>query len=129
MVLPMVMGVLFFAVYILLLQYNRCLSEQDMGALAMWGSTLWGEEEEIASEIEKRIENIYWEKYLAWEMTELEIEIRNNAFEVTAGGQVVFPLPEWNFWNDDNVWGAESEWKYQRLRPMEFVRMCNKLRE
>lgn len=129
MVLPMVMGVLFFAVYLLLFQYNRCLLEQDAAALAMWGSTLRGEEEEIVSEIEMRIESIYREKYLVWEMTEFNARIKNNVFTVLAGGEVKFPLPGWNFWNDENVWETQSEWSYQRLQPVEFVRMCNKLRE
>ena len=128
LVLPMVMGVVFFAVYILLLQYNRCLLEQDMGALVMWGSLLYGEEEEIASELESKTESIYWGKYLVWELKGLDAEIQNNECRVVSGGQVVFPLPGWNFWNNENVWSVESEWSYQRIYPVEFVRMCNRLK-
>ena len=129
LVLPMAIGVIFFGVYILLLQYNRCLLEQDMGILTMWGSLLCGEEAKIGSELENRIGNIDWEKYLIWEMTEFDVKIQKNVCRAEGGGQVVFPLPGWNFWNDENIWSVESEWEFQSVYPVEFVRMCNRLKQ
>lgn len=128
LVLPMAMAAIFFAVYILLLQYNRCLLEQDMGILAVWGSLISGEEEEIALELKNGAENIYWEKYLVWETTKFDVMIQNNECWATSSGRVEFPLPGWNFWNDENVWNVEAEWNCPRFHPVEFVRMCNKFK-
>lgn len=38
LVLPIVIAALLFVIYMMLFQYDRCLLEQDMGAIALWGS-------------------------------------------------------------------------------------------
>ena len=38
LVLPLVTGAILFVIYTMLFQYDRCLLEQDIGALALWGS-------------------------------------------------------------------------------------------
>jgi len=128
LVLPMIIGAIILAVYLLLFQYNRCLLEQDIGGLVVWSSVSDGGEEELVAGLETRIENIYWEKYLIWEMTGFDVKIKNNICRATGSGQICFPLPGWNFWNEENFWSAETEWECRRIEPVEFVRMCNQLR-
>ena len=38
LVFSITISVILFVVYLLLFQYDRCLLEQDMGAMALWGS-------------------------------------------------------------------------------------------
>lgn len=38
LVLPIVIAALLFVIYMMLFQYDRCLLEQDMGAIALWGA-------------------------------------------------------------------------------------------
>lgn len=129
LVLPMVLGAILFVVYLLMFQYDRCLLEQDMGELAVWISLQEDVGEQLVEELEYQMGDIYWDKYLAWEMINLDAKIRADRCVVSAGGQLIFPLSGWNFWNDKNTWIAETEWDFQNLHPVEFVRMCNKLKK
>ena len=38
LILPMLIAAILFVIYMLVFQYNRCLLEQDLGAMALWGS-------------------------------------------------------------------------------------------
>ena len=70
LVVPMVISTILFIIYMLFFQYDRCLMEQDMGALIIWGCSVESSDEEKFKEsIRERIQGIYQEKYVAWEMT------------------------------------------------------------
>ena len=73
LVLPLVISILIFVIYMLFYQYDRCLLEQDMGALALWGSL---EEAADAASFEEKVRNriaqLYREKYMAWSYIQME---------------------------------------------------------
>ena len=57
---PFLTGAILFVVYMLLFQYDRCLLEQDMGALALWGSLAQATEAETLEEkVQKRVADVY----------------------------------------------------------------------
>lgn len=129
MVLPLVMSVFLFLVYMLFFQYNRCVLEQDMGAIALWGSVLYGDESSLEEQIEKRLEELYREKYVVWEWLSLNVSIKENAVSAEGSGRIVFPLPGWNFWNGENLWETKASYSFHRLSPEAFLRMCRSLKE
>ena len=52
---PFVIGSILFVIYMLFFQYDRCLLDQDMGAMALWGSTIQNSDTEaLEAEIQKR---------------------------------------------------------------------------
>ena len=65
MVMPIVLWVVLFVIYLLFFQYNRCLTDQDVGVLVLRGSIL---QEESPKERIKKIrgyaEQIYDDKYI-----------------------------------------------------------------
>lgn len=127
LVFPMVLGTVLFIVYMLLFQYDRCLMEQDLGALALWGSRVRAESpEELQSLIRKRTNEIYRDKYAVWKMLALDAKLEHNRFAVTGKGQLAFPVPGINFWNKNNIWEAETEYRFWRISPTNFVRLCNR---
>ena len=126
MVIPLVVGVILFAVYMLLFQYNRCLLEQDAGMLAVWGSTLSGETETLEWQIKNRLSGVGWDKYVAWEMETLRINVKNNSCSVGVAGYLRIPEFTWNFREQEDAWCSDVRCEYKRLRAPEFVRMCNK---
>lgn len=129
LVFPVALGTVLFIVYMLLFQYDRCLMEQDMGALALWGSRVQAEDsEELRRLIRKRTNEIYMDKYAVWKMLALDVKLEHNRFEVTGKGQLTFPVPGMNFWNSDNVWEAEADYHFWRVSPVDFVRLCNRIR-
>lgn len=128
LVVPMVISTILFIIYMLFFQYDRCLMEQDMGALIIWGCSVESSDEEKFKEsIRERIQGIYQEKYVAWEMTTLRTRLQQNNFSVEAEGKLTFPFAEWNFWDVENVWGAEVSYSCQRLSPLAFIRLCRKI--
>ncbi len=125
LVIPVVISVMLFVIYMLLFQYNRCLLEQDMGALTLWGSSMEGDDAAALEEkTRERMHGIYMDKYVVWEITELKAELQKNKFMVKGAGQLIFPFPGWNFWSAENVWGAEAEYSGERLSPVTFIRLC-----
>ena len=127
LVLPLVISILIFVIYMLFYQYDRCLLEQDMGALALWGSL---EEAADAASFEEKVRNriaqLYRKKYMAWSYTQLEAGLEQNNFCVKGAGSLTFPLPGWNFWSGENVWSARAEYSYRKLSPVAFIRLCHK---
>ncbi len=127
LVFPVALGTVLFVVYMMLFQYDRCLLEQDLGALALWGSQAEAESEaELKTLLQKRTADMYWDKYAVWEMNTLDVRLEKNRISVTGEGQLTFPVPGINFWNRDNVWEAEAAYSFWRISPVDFVRLCNR---
>ena len=130
MVFPVVMACILFVVYMMLYQYDRCMLEQDLGAAALWGSRVEASGGESLEElIQGRMNEINREKYAAWSLTALDAALDKNNFSVTGAGQIRFPLPGWNFWSSGNVWSAEADYRFGRLSPVTFVRLCRKVKD
>lgn len=129
LILPVALGTLLFIVYMLLFQYDRCLMEQDLGGLALWGSRVKAENSgELQDLIQKRAGGIYKDKYAVWNMLTLDVKLEHNRFEVTGKGQLTFPVPGINFWSRDNIWKAEADYRYWRISQVDFVRLCNRVK-
>ena len=129
LVFPVALGTVLLVVYMLLFQYDRCLMEQDLGALALWGSRVRAESaEELEELIRKRTAGIYRDKYAAWQMLALDVRLEHNRFTAFGEGRLTFPAPGLNFWNGDNVWRAEADYGFWRISPVDFVRLCNKIK-
>lgn len=127
LVFPVVISVLLFVVYMLLFQYDRCLLEQDLGGIAMYGSILEDTDTgALEQKAARRISELYREKYAAWRITALDASFGQNKFSVQGSGQLTFPMPGWNLWSHENVWGTTADYSYSRLSPVTFIRLCHK---
>ncbi len=128
-VLPVIFGALLLMIYLFLYQYDRCLLEQDMGNLALWGSTIPVESAaKWKQQLEHRASSVYQDKYAAWETTDIHVELKNNQVLVKGKGILHFPLPGWNIWSQENAWTAEIVYKTERLSPVFFIRQYHKLK-
>lgn len=127
MVLPITISAILVVIFLLIYQYNRCLLEQDVGTMALWGSTV-ELREDITPEtmVQSKMQERYTEKYVVWENTEWKATLEENEFAVTGEGSLTFPVPGWNIWNDENVWNAEAEYRFDRLDEITFIRLCNR---
>lgn len=127
LIFPVALGTVLFVVFMLLFQYDRCLMEQDMGALALWGSRVEAADgEELEGLIGNRLNNIYWDKYAMWGMKSLKVSRKNMQFSVSGEGGLTFPFPNFNFWSGDSVWEAKAGFRFWRTSPTDFVRLCNR---
>lgn len=129
LLLPILIGAVLFVIYMMLFQYNRCLMNQDLGAMALWGSIRQSDDgKRLEAIIRERMDNIYRDKYIAWHFTELKAGVKKNYFEAEGIGKLTFPFPGWNFWSSTNVWEAKSEYRYRRFSPVDFIRLCRGLK-
>lgn len=130
LVLPVVMSTILFVIFMLLFQYNRCLLEQDLGAVALWGSRQEASDvTELEEQIRERIAGMYHDKYVAWEITELEASLDKNIFSVQGGGRITFPVSRWILWSGSDAWKMEAHYSYSRLSPVTFIRLCHGLKQ
>lgn len=131
LVLPMVMSAMMIGIYLFCYQYDRCLLEQDIGSLMIWSNAVAtenaGESEEIKESLQARAFDFNLEKYVAWEMTAVEIKLEKNDISLIGRGELAFPIAGWNRWNNDNLWEAEVQYKCDRLSPVFYIRQYRKL--
>lgn len=127
-VMPVVFSIFLAMIYLFLYQYDRCLLEQDMGSLVLWGNAVPAESaRELEEQLRHRASGIYHDKYFAWTTTDIDIELERKCIVVTGKGHLTFPLPGWNIWNHDNVWEAEVGYRSEKISPVFFIRQYHKL--
>ena len=131
LVLPMVMSAMLVGIYLFCYQYDRCLLEQDMGSLLIWGSAMAtenaGETGVITESLQQRVAQINRAKYAAWRLTAIDIRLERNKLSLTGQGELAFPVPGWNLWNQDNLWEARVSYESSRLSPVFYIRQYRKL--
>ena len=131
LVLPMVMSAILMGIYLFCYQYDRCLLEQDMGSLLIWGSAMAaeqaGETEQIAASLKQRAAQIHRAKYAAWQITAIDIRLEKDNLSLTGRGELAFPVPGWNLWNRDNLWEAQVSYKRSRISPVFYIRQYRKI--
>ena len=131
--LPLVISAILLEMYLFCFQYDRCLMEQDMGSLILWCSELRLENADTVKEQEEKIQNrageIYRDKYVVWELTKVDVQLEKNRISVVGQGQLTFPVPGWNLWNDVNLWKAEVTYESRSILPVFYIRQLRKLNE
>lgn len=127
LIIPLVISGILFVVYLLLFQYDRCLMEQDLGAMALWGSTAESADPaDFEEKIQRRVKELYRDKYVAWKFIRLNAALDKNRFSTEGEGGISFPIPGWNFSGIGNFWDAKIDFSYSRLTPVKFIRLCHK---
>lgn len=130
LVLPLVIGSLIFTVFLFIFQYDRCLLEQDINRLTICAGTAAAENsEELEAIIHKITSEIFMDKYAAWKMNELQITVKGGKVNVRGGGYLTLPLPEWNFFREENEWGARTIRETLRISPADYIRLCRKIKD
>lgn len=131
LVLPMVISAMLLGIFLVCYQYDRCLLEQDMGRLMIQGRAVVtenaGDTQKAVEQIRKQAAQIYRGKYAAWSFTDINIRLDQNKLSCTGVGELVFPVPEWNFWNREQRWQAEISYDSGRLSPVFYIRQYRKL--
>lgn len=127
MVMPIVLWAILFIIYVLFFQYNRCLAEQDVGILVLRGSVSQekNNEERIKS-LRRYAEQIYDDKYIAWDGSEIQLRIEKGVLHAKQSGEILFPfgkiLPDCFV-----TWEGKASYANHILSPVSFVRNCRKL--
>ena len=130
LVLPLVTGALIFTIFLFIFQYDRCLLEQDINMLAVCAGTATAENSEALEEIiRKKASEVFMDKYAAWTMNDLQIAVKGNRVSVRGGGYLTLPLPEWNFFREDNEWGARTLRETLRISPADYIRLYRKIKD
>lgn len=128
LVLPIVTGVILLLLYLAFFQYDRCLLEQDVGSLALKGGTsVQKDKKALREELEQAAAGLYREKYVAWEMTELSVELSGNRVSVQGGGSIAFPFTYLLAERVDASWDAEVQYENVRTDPADFIRLYHKI--
>lgn len=129
LVLPLVTGALIFMVFLFVFQYDRCLLEQDMNMLAVFGATTAAESSgDLETSIRRRAWELNMDKYAAWELNVLQVTVKGDKVSVTGEGFFSLPLPEWNFFGTKNLWGARAYRETRRISPTDFIRLYRKIK-
>lgn len=128
MVLTMVIGILVFLVYLMFFQYDRCLTDQDVGALALKGCSLQAEnKEELLQKLENYAAQIDTDKYIAWNHEKINITLKENKVRVEQTGSLRFPFGGFGLKSVNSVWETESGFENRCISPVSFLRNYRKI--
>ena len=125
---PFVLGVLLFVIYSWFYQYDRCLMEQDMGALALRGCTMGIQnKEELMKQMKIQETQLYMDKYIAWQQGKVRMKLEKDTFRVEREGYLAFPFYSLDFGSTKNIWKTKAVYENHRISPVLFVRNCRKV--
>lgn len=121
--MPMVLGTVLLSVYLMFFQYDRCLMEQDLGALMLKGVVFQAaDNEQRMKELKIQECEINRNKYIAWEAGEAELKLDKGKIYVKQKGYLQFPFHEWNFWGENSTWETEIAYKNAVRSPASIIR-------
>lgn len=128
LVFPMVLGTIFLLIYLGFFQYDRCMLEFDIGALALKGCcSEESDKEAVLDEVEKAAREIYVEKYIAWETADINAEIDGKNVRVEGSGSIRFPFGALVQKGLYNMWNVKAEYENRRMDPVTFIRTYKKI--
>lgn len=127
LVLPIVISVFVLLIYLIFFQYNRCLLEQDAGALALKGCTVQEEEKDLLMQKLRQYESgINLNKYMMWNQESMDIVLKQDKVKVTGNGELKFPF--YNLYQRvDDIWHTSVSFENHRVDPVGFIRMYRKI--
>ena len=127
-IVPLAISAILLAVGLFVFQYDRCLMEQDVAIQTVKAASAEAKSnEELEDKIRLQAAGLYRDKYVAWDMILMDIDIKKGMIEAAGKGTFQFPLPGWNLWNEDNTWSARAGYKAHRISPVTFIRNCRKI--
>lgn len=127
LVVPIVISIIVFTVWIAIYQYNRCLLEQDIGIMAIYGSYIDEEEGDLKVQLEAKVRELYRGKYIGWNPRQFAITIKGNCVEICGSGEPKNLLAGWRLLNLRDKWSAHTKREIRRLHPELYLRLHNKL--
>ena len=127
MVFPMVLLTIVLIIYLLFFQYNRCLTEQDIGILALRGAILQAEDnEDRMQQLKEQAAGLYSEKYIAWDSGEIPVRLEKGKIYVEQSGQIKFPF-RGGIFEGNQVWTVTAAYENRIISPVFFIRSYRKI--
>lgn len=128
LILPMALGVIVLIMYLWFFQYDRCLLEQDAGILALRGTVIEAENPQKRVQLlTKEAEQMYQDKYIAWEDAKVAITMKQGKIQVKKEGALRFPFQGLAFEKGKNIWETEAVYENRILTPTSVIRYYRKL--
>lgn len=128
MVVTITLCVIVLLIYLVFYQYNRCLMEMDMGALALRGCTILAEnKEDLMLELKRQETEIYQKKYMMWKKGKTEMELEGGTIKVSGSGKLKIPFGSMYGGNGKSHWEASAAYENQRIDPVSSIRLYRKL--
>ena len=129
LIMPVVLFLILFLIYMGFYLYDRCSMEEDLHVAALRGSNLWMLPE-AACEDELNKTHLYLnrDEYIALNRIQQTAQLRAGRIHVSAAATMKTPLSL--IWSPD---GFQSNWEIQtafateRYQPGDFLRDCRKV--
>ncbi len=133
MVLPVVLWVIVVTVYLLFLQYDRCLWQQELETVALRGSTgsgyLGTSAGSALREMERYENEMTVDELPAWEGETIDLSAGIGSVTVSGTGYVRFPFAVPERSRIGSRWRVTIRVREHLPDPVFFIRSCRKIRE
>jgi hypothetical protein len=128
LVMPIVIACVLLIIYMWFFQYDRCLLEMDTYAAVLRSVHTDAENnEERLLIMKKYVNEIYRNKYAAWELSAQKTRIEKGKAYVEQSGSLKFPFKALFFWNIEDTWNAAAEGQADILNPAFVVRRVRQI--
>ncbi len=129
LVFPIVLMIQLLIILLFIFQYNRCLLNQDMNRMVVLGCGASEQDKvELAGYLKKCVNELYREKYVAWELNPVELTVEKNKICARGQGKLWIPIFGRQIWNGGDFWGAAVSCEMKKLQPVFVIRQARKLK-
>lgn len=129
LILPAAISIILFVIYVMIFQYDRCLLEQDIGALALRGSISSLESRALEEEMEAEIRRIYTDKYVAFCWGETNVTTGYGKIRIAGNGKVNIPFTLSVLNHSENGWNIHANEIRRQINPILIIRAVRKVIE
>lgn len=93
LVMPMVFGLILFAMFLMFFRYDRCLMEQNLErALIEIGTLSWEEKQQLVDQLKIDAETYGSDQYLFWAAKPVVVKAESEKIHIDGGGGIYLPF-------------------------------------
>lgn len=130
LVLPLVIMMVVFVMYLWFFQYDRCLLEQDTGMVALKGTAVQDAiSEKRMYELEKLADGVYRDKYIACEELIQRAMVYGGKVLVEGKLKMGMPFMGAYFIEDKSEWQIDTGYRNDIIEPASLLRKYKRLKE
>lgn len=128
LIMPLVLYICIFIIYMGFYIYDRCIMKQDAYRAALKGSSQYvADNQEVYNEVYRSMENLKQDKYIATECN-YEITVRERVM-VSVKGCIKMPFRGIAQITGGGEWKIEEKAESRCINPVVFIRLCRDLEQ
>lgn len=128
LIMPLVLIVIIFIMYVGFYSYDKCLLRQDTYRLLIRGSQVKNaSNEDVMNTIKKEDLERNYDKYVMCIWEDKHVSVEHDSINIVGEGMLKVSIPFIDNLLGKNAWNITVEAKTTRIHPIDVIRSCRKI--